>query len=76
MKVFVREIKKNIKTCFISDEDKVFVLKEKIKQIFSITGEIRLIFNGIVPEDDELLCDLGIFEGSIIDFIHLNFQAG
>lgn len=75
MKIIIRDSKNNIKTILINESDHVCELKEQIRKKMSITGEIELVFNGVVLEDNDMLCDLDIKEGNTLDY-QGHFDAG
>lgn len=75
MKLVIRDSKNKLKTILINESDRVIQLKEEIKNKMTITGEIELLFNGLVLEDNDMLCDLDIKEGSTIDY-QGHFDAG
>lgn len=75
MKVVIRDSKNAIKTILVNESEKVYALKEEIKNKMSIRGEIELLYNGIVMEDNDLLIDLEITEGCTIDY-QGHFDAG
>ena len=71
----------NIKTLFISDlkgMEKMFKiygsecvgeLKQKIKTEIGINKPIRLLFNGTILEDDDIICNIGIRENDHITYM-------
>ena len=75
MKIFIRDSKNNMKSILISESVPTIDLKEKIREKMGIRGEIELVFNGVVLEDNDLLIDLDIKEGNTIDY-QGHFDAG
>lgn len=75
MKIFIRDSKNNIKTFLIEECIQTVKLKEEIKNKMKITGDIELVFNGVVLEDNDYLFDLDIKEGNTIDY-QGHFDAG
>lgn len=75
MKIIIRDSKNDIKTIFIEESIQVYKLKEQIREKMNIIGEIELVFNGVVLEDNDYLCDLDITDGNTIDY-QGHFNAG
>lgn len=75
MKIFIRDSKNNIKTILINESVQTLELKEEIRKKMGIRGDIELVFNGLVLEDNDYLIDLDIKEGNTIDY-QGHFDAG
>lgn len=75
MKLLIRDSKGASNPINIMESDSVKELKEQIKIKNNINGEIELVFNGIILEDDQSLQELDIKENSTIDYIG-QFNAG
>jgi hypothetical protein len=75
MKIFIRDSKNNMKPILINESIQTLALKEEIRNKMGITGEIELVFNGVVLEDNDYLFDLDIKEGNTIDY-QGHFDAG
>ena len=75
MRIIIRDSKSVPKTILIEESVPVSKLKEQIKNTINITGEIELLFNGIILGDNDYLCDLEIKEGSTLDYLG-RFDAG
>ena len=54
---------------------RVFDLKKQIKNLEGLKGNIEIIFNRIILEDSQLLCDADIRDGVIINY-EGEFRAG
>lgn len=75
MKIIIRDSKNDIKTILCNESEQVYKLKEQIREKMNIIGEIELVFNGVVLEDNDYLYDLDIKEGNTIDY-QGHFNAG
>ena len=75
MKIFIRDSKNNMKPILINESIQTLALKEEIRNKMGIRGEIELVFNGVVLEDNDYLFDLDIKEGNTIDY-QGHFDAG
>ena len=75
MKVIILDSKNNKKPINIMPSETVSELKNQIKGKNIVNGDIELLFNGRILNDDEFMMDLGISEGSIINYLGI-FKAG
>lgn len=75
MRIIIRDSKSVPKTILVEESIPVSQLKDQIKSTINITGEIELLFNGIILNDNDYLCDLDIKEGSTLDYLG-RFDAG
>ena len=77
MKLLIRDSTGESKPINIMPSEMVKDLKDQIKKKNKITGEIELVFNGIMLEDSQQLSDkdLGIQDGNTIDYLG-QFNAG
>ncbi len=75
MKLFIRDSTGKSNPINIMDSDLVKELKKQIKIKNQINGEIELVFNGIMLEDEQSLSDLEIKDGNTIDYLG-QFTAG
>lgn len=78
IKLIIRDSSNNYWTIYIfSLCSTVLELKEEIKKKLKVSSveDIELIFNGIIHEDSQLLCDCDIGDGSTIDYCG-KFRAG
>lgn len=75
MKLLIRDSKGTSNPINIMESDSVKELKEQIKIKNNINGEIELVFNGIILDDEQSLQELDIKENSTIDYIG-QFNAG
>lgn len=75
MKVIIVDSKNNKRPINIMESDSVSELKNQIKGKDIIVGDIELLFNGQILQDNDFMIDLGITEGSIINYLGI-FKAG
>lgn len=75
MKVIIIDSNNNRKTINIDESAPVPTLKDKIKADNKITGEIELVFNGVILEDNDDLFTIGVRDGSTINYVG-QFKAG
>lgn len=75
MKLLIRDSKGVINTINIMESDSVEELKKQIKEKNNITGEIELVFNGIILDNDQNLAELDIKDGNTIDYLG-QYNAG
>lgn len=75
MKVIIVDSKNNKRPINIMDSEPVSELKNQIKGKNIIVGDIELLFNGQILKDNDYLMDLGITDGSIINYLGI-FKAG
>ena len=75
MKLLIRDSKGISNPINIMESDSVHELKEQIKLKNNISGDIELVFNGIILEDSQSLDELEIKDGNTIDYLG-QFNAG
>ena len=75
MRLIILDSKGNSSPINIMESENVLQLKEEIKKKNNITGEIELLYNGKILEDDEYLTDEGIQDNSTINYLGI-FKAG
>lgn len=75
MKVIIVDSKNNQNAINIMESDTILELKNQIKKKNKITGDIELLFNGQIIQDNDNLFDLGISDGSQINYLGV-FKAG
>lgn len=75
MKIFVNDSKNNQFSVNLDLSDDIAKLKEKIISEKKVQGNIELIFNGMLLEDDDIVIRCGLEENSIINYIG-EFPAG
>lgn len=75
MKVIIIDSNNNRKTINIDESAPVPTLKDTIKADNKITGEIELVFNGVILEDNDDLFTIGVRDGSTINYVG-QFKAG
>ena len=75
LKIFIQNSSGIYKPIEVISSCRVFDLKKQIKNLEGIKGNIEIIFNGIILEDSQLLCDADIRDGDIINYLG-NFRAG
>lgn len=75
MKIIVNDSKNNQFSVNLDLSDNIAKLKEKIISEKKVHGNIELIFNGMLLEDDDIVIRCGLEENSIINYIG-EFPAG
>ena len=75
MKVIIVDSKNNESAINIMESDSVAELKNQIKIKNKINGDIELLFNGQILNDNDYMYDAGICEGSSINYLGV-FKAG
>lgn len=75
MKIFISDSKGNSRPINIMESDNVQQLKEEIKKKNNITGEIELIYNGKILDDNDNLDEEGIQDNDTINYLGI-FKAG
>ena len=75
MKIIILDAKGNSRPINIMESEKVQQLKEEIKKKNNITGEIELLYNGKILDDDDCLYDEGILDNTTINYLGI-FRAG
>ena len=79
MKLFIRDSSNNRWLIYVFSGWTVLELKEeikkKLKERISSVEDIELLFDGMIIEDSQLLCDCYIGDGSTIIFMK-HFRAG
>lgn len=75
MKVIIIDSKNNQSAINIMESETVLELKNQIRGKNKINGDIELLFNGVILNDNDYMYDLGISEGSTINYLGI-FKAG
>lgn len=75
MKVIIIDSSNNRKNITTDESTLISTLKDKIKSENRINGDIELVFNGVILEDNDDLFSLGIGEGATINYVG-QFKAG
>ena len=75
MKVIIIDSKNNQSAINIMESESVSELKNQIRGKNKINGDIELLFNGVILNDNDYMYDLGISEGSTINYLGI-FKAG
>ena len=75
MKLLIRDSHGISNPINIMESDSVEELKKQIKLKNRITGDIELVFNGIILDDSQSLAELEIKDGNTIDYLG-QFNAG
>ncbi len=75
MKVIIIDSKNNQSAINIMESETVLELKNQIRGKNKINGDIELLFNGVILRDNDYMYDLGISEGSTINYLGI-FKAG
>ena len=75
MKVIIIDSKGNRSAIYIMESSSVSELKNQIRGKNKINGDIELLFNGVILNDNDYMYDLGISEGSTINYLGI-FKAG
>ena len=75
MKVIIIDSKNNQSAINIMESETVSELKNQIRGKNKINGDIELLFNGVILRDNDYMYDLGISEGSTINYLGI-FKAG
>ena len=75
MKIIILDSKGYSSPINIMESEKVQQLKEEIKRKNNITGEIELLYNGKILDDDDCLYDEGILDNTTINYLGI-FRAG
>ena len=71
MKVIIMDSKNNKIKIHMDESETVSHLKEHIKKKLNINGDIELLYNDFLLEDNDILCTYGISEGSIIKYLEI-----
>ena len=75
MSIYIRDSCNNLKKVKCSIKDKIKWINENICYEHQINGDIDLIFNGNILDDDETLEDYDIKDGHTIDYLG-QYMAG
>lgn len=75
MKIFVTDSKGDKFSVNLDLSDSIEKIKEKIISEKNVKGNIELVFNGILLEDDDIVVRCGLEDNSIINYIG-EFPAG
>jgi hypothetical protein len=75
MKIIVNDSKNNQFSVDLDLSDSIKTLKDKIKSQKNVKGNIELLFNGMLLEDDDIVIRCGLDNNSIINYIG-EFPAG
>lgn len=75
MKIIILDSKGTSSPINIMESETVKALKDQIIKKNNITGEIELLYNGKILEDDNYLLDEGILNNSTINYLGY-FKAG
>ena len=75
MKIYILDLKNEIKIILIMESDNVSALKREMKKKYNISDEVELLFNGILLNDNDYLIDAGISDGATINYSGI-FKAG
>ena len=76
MRIFILDSQNVSKPIYIMESDTVLELKKQTKKAFNITGEIELVYNGVLlMDDDEQLLEKGIREGATVNYLGAFFSG-
>lgn len=75
MKIFILDSKGVSNPINIMESEPVSELKEQVKQKYKMNGNIELLYNGIILDDNSTLDELDIKDGMTINFLG-QFKAG
>lgn len=75
MKLIIQDSKDQREFIFAQESWSVELLKNEIKKKYNITGDIELVYNGNILEDNDSLLAKDIKDGKTINFLG-RFDAG
>jgi hypothetical protein len=75
MKIIIIDSANNRKTLNVDESIIASTLKDKIKKDCNINGELELVYNGIILEENDDLFTLGVREGATINYT-IQYKAG
>lgn len=75
MKIVIIDSANNRKTLNVDESIIASTLKDKIKSDYNINGELELVYNGIILEDNDDLFTLGVRDGATINYT-IQYKAG
>ena len=75
MKLLILDSKNISKPIYIMESDTVAELKKQIQTKNNINGDIELVFNGMILNDNETLSEKEIKDGMTVNYLG-QFKAG
>jgi len=75
MKIYILDSKGISNPINIMESESISELKEQVKEKYKMNGNIELLYNGIILDDNSTLDELDIKDGMTINFLG-QFKAG